>query len=564
MNGPLLHSSVLHSSVLHSPEWLLLGVLPWLLVPLALRAEGVRWLWLAALPVLLMALWLPLDSQLALPWLLLGSQLLLDSEARSLLLVAALLWLVAGWYAGHWRVDHNPLDNAAAGRFRACFLLAMGGNFGVILSADLISFYLCFSVMGLAAYGLVVHGGQPAQRRAGRVYLIMTLLGEMALFTAFVLIYQRTGTLTPTAVQLVEGSHWQTGLLVLAFGVKAGLGGLHFWLPLAHPAAPVPASAVLSGAMIKTALVGWLHFLPLGEQALPIWGALLLTLGAVAALLAVLVGLLQQNPKVVLAYSSISKMGLLVALLGLALMLPGQAAALTALIVLFAVHHGLAKGALFLGVGLVKHSASRAVIWWLLLPALALSAAPLTSGAQIKTRLTGLLQTLEASGAELLLWLLVASAVATPLLLARFFWLLRTVRRQQACAVQQWLPWAMLVTVLLALPLLNGQPAQTLISPAGLLLALLLTAWLCWRQPGWLCRWTGRIPAGDVAVLLSVADCWHLNFTRHSGKPASGVSSPPVLAEKITALRQRLPRSDADVGLYWLGVIVGLLLVSVA
>jgi len=543
---------------------LLLGLLPWLLVPLAIRPAGSRWLWLAALPVLLIALLMPVGSSLALPWLLLGSQLLFDTEAQSLLAVAALLWLVAGWYAGYWRVDLHPSDGAAAGRFRACFLLAMGGNFGVILSADLVSFYLCFSVMGLSAYGLVVQGGQSVQRRAGRVYLMMTLLGEMALFAAFVLIYQRTAVLSPSAEQLAGASHWETGLLVLAFGIKAGLAGVHFWLPLAHPAAPIPASAVLSGAMIKTALVGWLHFLPLGEQALPLWSSLLLILGGSGALAAVLVGLLQTDAKVVLAYSSISKMGLLIAMLGLALGLPQQAGLLISLMVLFAVHHGLAKGALFLGVGLVKHSASRSVIWWLLLPALALSAAPFTSGAQIKTRLSELLQNTDGGGVSMLLLLLAASAVATPLLLARFFWLLRMVKGEAPRSVQQWLPWALMVTALLALPLIAGQPSQTLVSPTGLLIALGLIVLVLWWRPAWLLRRVGLIPAGDL-IELGAGRPWRAKhpFMRRKTYVSDGACRPVRwLIERLPGQRlwADLQRLKPDFGLLWLGVITGLLM----
>ena len=62
-------------------------------------------------------------------------------------------------------------------------------------------------------------------------------------------------------------------LLVIGFGIKLGVVPLHFWLPLAHPVAPTPASAVLSGAMIKAGLLGWMRFLPLGEVAMPKWGA---------------------------------------------------------------------------------------------------------------------------------------------------------------------------------------------------------------------------------------------------------------------------------------------------
>ena len=90
-------------------------------------------------------------------------------------------------------------------------------------------------------------------------------------------------------------------LLFIGFGVKAGLVPLHVWLPLAHPAAPPAASAVLSGAMVKAGLVGWLRFLPLGqhERGLEVLGWVLMALALIGAFLAVVVGVLQDDPKVV-------------------------------------------------------------------------------------------------------------------------------------------------------------------------------------------------------------------------------------------------------------------------
>ena len=88
-----------------------------------------------------------------------------------------------------------------------------------------------------------------------------------------------------------------------------GLVPLHVWLPLAHPAAPMPASAVLSGAIIKAGVIGLIRFLPF-DGALPDWGAVLTAVGLLTAFYGVAVGITQANPKTVLAYSSVSQMGL--------------------------------------------------------------------------------------------------------------------------------------------------------------------------------------------------------------------------------------------------------------
>ena len=74
-----------------------------------------------------------------------------------------------------------------------------------------------------------------------------------------------------------EARDWIVGLALLCFGIKAGVISLHVWLPLAHPVAPIPARAVLSGAMIAAGLLGWLCVLPLGETALSGWGGAMIS-----------------------------------------------------------------------------------------------------------------------------------------------------------------------------------------------------------------------------------------------------------------------------------------------
>src|SRR5699024_2367349 len=148
---------------------------------------------------------------------------------------------------------------------------------------------------------------------------------------------------------------------LVGFGVKAGTVPLHVWLPLAHPAAPPAASAVLSGAMVKAGLVGWLRLLPSGPdqtgltdgaipQTVAIFGWVLLVSALAGGFASAVLGVLQNDPKVVLAYSTISQMGFTTAVVAVGLIEPEFGDVTAAAAVLYAVHHGLAKGALFLGV----------------------------------------------------------------------------------------------------------------------------------------------------------------------------------------------------------------------
>ncbi|AFL76360.1 proton-conducting transporter membrane subunit [Thiocystis violascens] len=268
------------------------------------------------------------------------------------------------------------------------------------------------------------------------------------------MIANHAGTFVPTAAQLVGLDGLAIGLLLVGLGVKAGMVPLHLWLPLAHPAAPIAASAVLSGTMIKVAILGWLRFLPVGAVALADWGAWLSAVGLLTMFFALPIGMTQSDPKVILAYSSVSKMGLLMLLLGLILSDPALAPVGIAAITLYAAYHALVKGGLFLGVGLRKSAAlaQPLVLGGLVILALALAGAPLTSGAVTKY---GIKPLLDAANWTWLAAAVALSAVATTLLMARFLWI--SVRSAVGlCLAQR--AWALLITLVLLFPFLLGKP----------------------------------------------------------------------------------------------------------
>ncbi len=401
-----------------------------ILLPLALAAlmpvPGLRAIGLAgapwaALPALVLALIGAPDMIIEIPWLLLGARFGLDATAGPFLFFTASLWLCAGFYArGYLAADPGRE------RFTGFFLLACAGNLGLILAQDVASFYLFFALMSFAAYGLVVHDGGQAARRAGRVYLVMTVIGEALLVAGFILLVSVTGTLDlarAAAPSPLTGAGVASAMLLFAgFGIKAGAVLLHMWLPLAHPVAPTPASAVLSGAMVKAGLLGWLRFLPLGAEAFPMAGALMVAAGGAAAFYAVAIGVTQRNPKVILAYSTISQMGIMTVGVGAGLLAPAAWPALLPALAVYALHHAFAKSSLFLGVGLAKHSAGRRglVLVGQLLAALALAGAPLSSGALAKIELKDALMGLPAPWHGGLAWLLAFAAAATSLLMIRF------------------------------------------------------------------------------------------------------------------------------------------------
>ncbi|WP_222910440.1 proton-conducting transporter membrane subunit [Pseudomonas sp. DNDY-54] len=430
----------------------------WLLVPLApllaglglltLRDRAIGWLWLACVPALAMVIW-PMPA-LDLPMLWEGVRWGADDLLnRAWLGFTALLWGCAGVFA-----SSSQRDDPKRMRFWTFWLLALSGNLLLIIATDALSFYLGFSAMSLSAYGLIVHQGGPGPRRAGRLYLQLAICGEMALLAALMLrSHAADGDFSFVAWQTLPMDGLTLLLLLIGLGLKAGFWPLHVWLPLAHPAAPAPASAVLSGAMLKAGFLGLWRCLPEQDSLLSGWADVLLAVGIFGAIYPALLGLCAGKAKAVLAYSSVSQMGYLLMLLALAWHHPQQRQALTVVLVLYGVHHGLAKGALFLAAGLI-HAGRLPRSGWLLLavPALAIIGLPLTSGGAVKTALK---DAWHAGAFEAWLPWLTVSSLTTALLLTRALWLLHrdaTDAPSSRPPVLQVLPWALLSSLSLLLP----------------------------------------------------------------------------------------------------------------
>lgn len=512
---------------------------------------------LAPLPALALVVF---PEQWHLPYVLTGLRLGVDATGRPLLLLAGLLWFASG---AHARCYIPPTEQR---RFGVFWLLTWVGTAGTVLAQDAVSFYGFYTWMGLSAYGLIVHTGSDAARRAGRVYLIMALAGEVLILPAVLLLVGPEGgtLLANLPARLAAHPHqpWLTGLVLAGFGVKLGLLPLHVWLPLAHPVAPTPASAVLSGVLVKLGLLGWLRFLPLGELALPGWSALCLGLGFTGAFYGVLVGVGQQHPKTVLAYSSISQMGLVIALVGIGLNAPGDWPKIATVLMVFSLHHGLVKGALFLGQGALSRGGHWASLG-LVLAALALAGAPLTSGALAKGLYTSVTPLAPEDWPQVLKPLLTASSAATTVLLVRFLVLSwpQPLNARPApmglwlpwltlLALGAWLPWWWAATRLPA-PTTYAVSAPALLSAlppllAGLLLALLAHRW----------HWPPRLPAGDLLALGRHCPPLPRLALPHPRPPAiPGLVDPRPYVARLLGLLERRLRRWAVAGLVFLTLL---------
>ncbi len=493
----------------------------------------------SALPALLSALFVPLGTTVAWPGVLFGVEFTLDATGQVFLLFTALLWLAASWFERGWEKGDRW-----AHTFEMCWLLAMAGNIGLILAADVASFYLFFAMMTFAAWGLVIHERSEAALHAGTVYIVLAILGEGMLLAGLLLAVASAGGEVALAAlpAAIAEAPWQgiiVALLLGGFGIKAGMLPLHAWLPLAHPAAPVPASAVLSGVMIKAGLFGWLRFLPLGEVALPEASQAVIVLGLAGAFFGVGYGLVQHNIKAVLAYSSVSQMGVMVTILGVGLGQPALWPLLLPALSLYALHHAFTKGLLFLSVGMaMRLGPTRLILIASALAALSLAGAPLAGGALAK----GAIKAPLPEDYGYLTWLLALGAAGTTLLMLRFMQLLRakplpTTPQAEglwggwglallACLFGPWLAalWLLEVTISIKLwaalwPLLLG---------AAL-------AWLLLRRalPNW--------PAGDIAESCSKG-LKHLH--QHSPRPELPQHWWQQLGHRLQQLHRRATAQD--------------------
>jgi len=265
--------------------------------------------------------------------------------------------------AGYFRSGQGTLPGLLCLEYHL-FLASMGF---VLLADDAYGFMLAWETMALSSYFLVTTQHRiPEIRSAGFLYLLIAHVGAISILLSFGVLQGGTWRFTFDAMRAAEiQPAWATAAFLLAlfgFGAKAGLVPLHVWLPEAHPAAPSPVSALMSGVMLKTAVYGMLRvtFDLIGTPAWW-WGLILLLIGLLTALYGVVYAAAQTDMKRLLAYSSIENIGILFTGMGLAVVyfgvgmpLPGTVALVAVLY--HALNHAFMKSLLFLGTGAVLHA----------------------------------------------------------------------------------------------------------------------------------------------------------------------------------------------------------------
>ena len=288
----------------------------------------------------------------------------LDSlSAYFLMVIGAASAGISAFAAGYFRKGEGTPPGLLCLEYHV-FLVGMAG---VVLADDAYAFMVLWETMALSSYFLVAANHRIAEvRRAGALYITMAHIGAIAILLCFGVLQANTGdySFANMRAQALTPFWASIGFLlaVVGFGAKAGVLPLHVWLPEAHPAAPSPVSALMSGVMLNTAIYGLLRVgLDLLHLRLWWWGGLLLAIGLATALFGVVFASVQTDMKRLLAYSSIENMGLIFVGIGLTLIFAGfglqplAALALTATLYQVA-SHACFKSLLFLGTGSVLHA----------------------------------------------------------------------------------------------------------------------------------------------------------------------------------------------------------------
>ena len=260
--------------------------------------------------------------------------------------IATFMWLITGLLSPEYFAHYRNRN-----RYYLFQLITLGATVAVFLSADLYTTFVFFEIMSLCSYVWVAQDEKKGSLRAGATYLAVAVIGGMVLLMGIFLLYQEAGTLMISQLPAAcQGKNiWPAALcMFVGFAGKAGAFPIHIWLPKAHPVAPAPASALLSGILTKTGIFGILVIscsILIRDAG---WGTFVLILGVITMFLGALLALFSVNFKRTLACSSVSQIGFILVGVGMLVLLGEENTLAARGTFLHMVNHSLFKLILFL------------------------------------------------------------------------------------------------------------------------------------------------------------------------------------------------------------------------
>ena len=265
------------------------------------------------------------------------------------------MWMMTTLFSMEYFACHGN-----SGRYCFFSLLTCGATMGVFLSDSLFTLFLFFEIMGLTSFVMVIQEETAAAGRAARTYLAIAVIGGLCALFGIFMIAAGTGNLSMDSLEQFRkatGGTWPlylAGALLLAgFGAKAGMYPLHVWLPNAHPVAPAPASALLSGILTKTGVFGILMVTVTMFRHDRVWGMVLLAPGAVTMVLGAILAVFSIDLKRTLACSSMSQIGFILTGCSMQCLLGEENGLAVSGTVLHMVNHSMIKLVLFMAAGCI-------------------------------------------------------------------------------------------------------------------------------------------------------------------------------------------------------------------
>lgn len=282
-----------------------------------------------------------------------GLFLKLDTFRYIFVWITVFIWFLTTTFTTRYLLKYKNRN-----RYYAFFMLTLGSTIGIFLSEHLLNLFTFFEIMSFTSYVLVIHDEDEYAHEAGRSYIGMAIAGGLVLLMGLFLLYDYTGTLNinelPEKVKLIGSVKYLIStLIIIGFGVKASMVPLHVWLPKAYPAAPAPASAILSAILAKTGVFGILIVVAVIMDGDLIISSAIMTLGLMNMFFGGLLAIFQRNVKRILAYSSMSQIGYMLLGIGLIGFLQEHKAIAIYGTIYHIVNHAFYKGLLFLVAGII-------------------------------------------------------------------------------------------------------------------------------------------------------------------------------------------------------------------
>lgn len=286
-----------------------------------------------------------------------GTGLYLKVEMLQFYLIAltAVIWSVVMLYSTFYLTKHRNRN-----RYYFCYLLTCSFTFGIFMSENLVNLFTFFEAMTFSSYILIIHDEDDFSHQAGLSYLAMAITGGLVMLMGILIAFDYTNTLliSELAVKIktldIGIQRLIGGLIVFGFGVKSSMFPLHTWLSKAYVAAPTPATAVISGVLLKTGLYG-MFVASTVLIADPMISYAVIVLGSINMLLGGFLAMNQRNVKRIIAYSSMSQAGFMIVGIGLIGLLKDQSGIAFIATVLFMINHAVAKVLLFLVIGVIVY-----------------------------------------------------------------------------------------------------------------------------------------------------------------------------------------------------------------